>query len=66
MKTIKDHSAFAAAAVAIVLALIAWVRGDAGRSQQLADLAGSVQQVEQQVNHMQQELDEYLLKHDGH
>lgn len=64
--TIRDRGALICAIVAIVLALVAWVHNDGGRSQQLSDLTTQVQALETQVQHMQQELDQYLLVHDGH
>lgn len=66
MLTIKDKGALVCAIVAVVLALATWMRGDASRSQQIADLGDRVAHIEQQLATMQQELDTYLLRHDGH
>lgn len=66
MKAIRDRGAVICAGVAIVLALVTWVRADGGRSQQLADLTAQVQTLEVQLQHMQSEMDSYFLAHDGH
>ena len=65
MSTIKDKGALIAALVAIVLSLVSWMRADAGRTQQLADLQANVQHIEQQMQKFQSDLDQYLFRHDG-
>jgi uncharacterized protein YxeA len=66
MTKIKDKGALIAALVAIALSLVSWMRADAGRTQQLADLQANVQHIEQQMQRFQADFDQYLYQHDGH
>lgn len=66
MSTIKDKGAFLAALVALFIAGATYVGSQGARSQQLADVAAQVAHLEQQVQAMQGELDQYLYAHDGH
>lgn len=63
---IADKGALICAVVAILLAVTTWVRGDAGRSQQIADLSAQFAALNVKLDHMQAEIDDYLLRHDGH
>jgi len=66
MRKLRDSGPLVAAIAAILIAATGWLRSDGSRSQQLADVQAQVSQISQQMQRLQQEIDEYLLHHDGH